>query len=225
MSPYYSEGGITIYHGDCREVLPTLEPVDLVFTDPPYGVTYQSNMAAGRGTAPITNDGTRLSLALYRQVIPILKAAHILWFTRWDAWPDVWMNLGQYFPIRGLLVWDKCSPGMGDLNHWGPSYELIASAGSGSITGGRDGSVFRYPTVSPHNRAHPTEKPNELLAYLIGKMQPAAILDPFMGSGTTLRAAKDLGRRAIGIEIEERYCEIAANRLRQEVLDFSEATA
>ena len=126
IQPYYERDGIVIYHGDCRDILPELEPVDLVLTDPPYGVTYESNTGGRRGKEPITNDGTRISLRLYRQVIPLIRARHVLWFTRWDAWPDVWELLGQSFPMRGLLVWDKGTPGMGDLSHWGPSYELIA---------------------------------------------------------------------------------------------------
>jgi site-specific DNA-methyltransferase (adenine-specific) len=175
-------------------------------------------MAVGHGTIPITNDGTRLALALQRVIIPRLRARHVLWFTRWDAWPDVWMELGGWFPLRGLLVWDKGTPGMGDLNHWGPSYELIASAGSGKTTGSRDQSILRYPTVPPARRHHPTEKPTSLLEYLIGKIDAATVLDPFAGSGSTLVAARNLGRRAIGIEVEERYAETAARRLSQGVL-------
>lgn len=219
MKPYYSDDLVTIYHGDCRDVLGALDDQsDLALTDPPYGVNYVSNMAVGRGTTPITNDGARLSLRLYKAVIPMLAVQHVLWFTRWDAWPDVWEILGSAFPMRGLLVWDKGSPGMGDLDHWGPSYELIASVGSGRIVGGRDGSVLRYNTVPSANRLHPTQKPVELLAYLISKLEARSVLDPFMGSGSTLVAAKSLGRRAIGIEIEERYCEVAAQRCSQEVL-------
>jgi site-specific DNA-methyltransferase (adenine-specific) len=220
LKPYYQDEAVTIYHGDCREVLPLLssETVHLVLTDPPYGVTYESNRVVGRGTNPISNDGTRLSLRLYRQTIPLLKTQHLLWFTRWDAWPDVWDLIGQSFPLRGLLVWDKGHPGMGDLSHWGCSYELIASAGKGQITGARDSSILRYSPVQPKNRKHPTEKPESLLAYLIEKLDAHLTLDPFMGSGATLTAAKDLGRKAIGIEIEERYCEIAAKRMAQAVL-------
>src|SRR5262249_52793034 len=149
---------------------------------------------------------------------PILRADHVLWFTRWDAWPDVWMDLGAWFPLRGLLVWDKGSPGMGEVAHWGPSYELIASAGAGKTTGSRDQSILRYPTVPPARRAHPTEKPVPLLEYLIGKLDVATILDPFAGSGATLIAARNLGRRAVGVEVDERYCEAAARRLSQGVL-------
>lgn len=221
MEPYYDDGFATIYHADCREVLPDIAPVDLVLTDPPYGVAYSSNYNIGRGTQPITNDGTRLSLALYRQVIPMLRARHILWFTRWDAWPDVWLLLGHHFPVRGLLVWDKGSPGMGDLAHWGPSYELIASVGKGRTTGSRDGSILRYNAPPSQNRLHPTQKPVALLAYLIGKLAPETVLDPFMGSGTTLTAARQSRSRAIGIESDERYCEIAAKRCAQDVLNLA----
>lgn len=216
MKPYYCDELVTLYHGDCREV--ELPKVNLVLTDPPYGVTYVSNAGVGKGTLPITNDGARLSLRLYRQVLPRLSADHVLWFTRWDAWPDVWGELGQWFPLRGLLVWDKGTPGMGDLNHWGPSYELIASAGTGRIQGSRDCSILSFQGVHSDRRDHPTEKPIRLLTYLIEKLAAKTVLDPFAGSGTTLAAAKSLGRRAIGIEIEERYCERAANRLCQGTL-------
>lgn len=222
MSPYYQDEHVTLYHGDCREVLPSLEPVDLVLTDPPYGVTYVSNWTAGRGVRPITNDGTRLSLALYRTVLPILRADHVLWFTRWDAWPDVWAELGQWFPMRGLLVWDKGSPGMGDLNHWGLSYELIASAGAAKLEGSRDSSILRYNAPSPTTRLHPTEKPQALLRYLLGKVNPTTVLDPFAGSGSTLAAAASQGRSAVGIEIDERNCEVIARRFDQGCLDFGE---
>lgn len=221
MKPYYQDGAVTIYHGDCREL--ELPRADLLLTDPPYGVTYVSNAGVGKGTQPISNDGARLSLRLYRQVLPQIKATHVLWFTRWDAWPDVWGELGQWFPLRGLLVWDKGTPGMGDLDHWGPSFELIASAGTGRISGGRDGSILRFPGVPSGDRHHPTEKPVALLSYLMGKLDARTVLDPFMGSGATLLAAKNAGRKAVGIEIEERYCEAAAKRCAQEVLDMGAA--
>jgi site-specific DNA-methyltransferase (adenine-specific) len=223
VKPYYDDGQCVIYHGDVLDVLPELDRVGLCLTDPPYGVNYVSNTGGRRGKEPITNDGTRVSLSLYRRLIPQLQADHVLWFTRWDAWPDVWGILGHWFPMRGLLVWDKGTPGMGDLSHWGPSYELIASAGLGKTTGGRDQSILRFAGVGNAARRHPTEKPVDLLAYLIEKLQPSSVLDPFMGSGATLEASVRVGVPAIGIEIEERYCEIAAQRLGQEVLDLGTA--
>jgi DNA modification methylase len=200
-----------------------MEPksVDAVITDPPYGVTYQSNRNVGQGATPITNDGTRISLALYRKVIPLLaslKPTHMLWFTRWDAWPDCWDVIGAHFPIRGLLVWDKGTPGMGDLRHWGPSYELVASVGWGQIRGKRDGSVLRFNTTPPGNRNHPTEKPIDLLSHLIEKTTDPGdvVLDPFMGSGTTGVAAIRAGRKFIGIEIDPRFFAVAQARIEAE---------
>lgn len=216
--PYYDQDGITIYHGDCIDILPHLSRADLALTDPPYGIAYQSNSAVGRKTKPITNDGTRLSLALYRQVFPRLKADHVLWYTRWDAWPDVWAIMGQYFHLRGLLVWDKGTLGMGDLNHWGLSYELIASAGNAKIVNGRDGSILRFNGVPSANRLHPTEKPVAMMEYLITKTAAQSVVDPFCGSGCVLVAAKSAGAKAVGIEVDEKYCEIAAKRLAQSVL-------
>lgn len=223
MEPYYQDELVTLYHGDCREV--QLPSADLALTDPPYGVSYSSNSGVGRGTRPITNDGARLALRLQRAVLPHLDVKHVLWFTRWDAWPDVWVDLGQWFRMRGLLVWDKGTPGMGDLNHWGPSYELIASAGEGNTLGSRDQSVLRFATAPSKDRLHPTEKPLDLLTYLLRKMGPSSVVDPFAGSGSTLAAAKALGIPATGVEIDERYCEVAAKRLAQGVLDFGAITA
>lgn len=218
LKPYFDDGLTTIYHGDSRDILPRLGRFDLMLTDPPYGVTYVSNSGAGKGTKPITNDGTRLSLRLYRELIPTIEADHVLWFTRWDAWPDVWGELGQSFPLRGLLVWDKGTPGMGDLSHWGLSYELIASAGSGKLVGGRDSSILRFSGVSPSSRIHPTEKPVPLLRYLIEKMGATTVVDPFMGSGSTLEAARQLGVRSVGIETDASYCAAAAERFTQAVI-------
>lgn len=167
LRPYYEDANVEIYHGDSVDVLPSLGRFDLCLTDPPYGVAYQSNRMAGKGAKPITNDGTRLSLALYRQILPKIKADHLLWFTRWDAWPDVWAILGQYFPLRGMLVWDKGTPGMGDLSHWGLSYELIASAGTAKISGGRDSSILKiqwrgipWPRSSHRKTASPAGIPD-----------------------------------------------------------------
>src|SRR5690606_12528640 len=98
-------------------------------------------------------------------------------------------------------------------------YELIANAGSGTCVGGRDGSIHRYNAPAPASRAHPTEKPAPLLTYLIGKLGAATVLDPFAGGGSTLLAARLAGVRSVGIEVDERYCELIARRMSQGVLD------
>lgn len=200
MTPYYSEAGITIYHGDCREVLPSVT-ADVMVTDPPYGMAYDSGW---RTDNPVRGDR---GIKVRDDVL-----------MEWGARPAIVFG-GRMCPrpvtYREVLVWDKGGwPGMGDLSFpWGPSHEEVYVLGT-AFSGPR--RVLRHARLTG-TLQHPTEKPlgliTDLVAYTIG-----TILDPFMGSGTTLRAAKDLGRRAIGIEIEEKYCEIAANRLRQEVL-------
>ena len=126
---------------------------------------------------------------------------------------------------RQVLIWDKGPAlGMGALDiPWKPSYEEIYIIGYGWVGKRDEGSVLYCPPVqsmAKNGRVHPNEKPLPLLARLLAKAPQGTILDPFMGSGTTLRAAKDLGRKCIGIEIEEKYCEIAVKRLAQEVLSF-----
>lgn len=196
MTPYYERDGIVIYHGDCREILPALDPVDLVLTDPPYGIGLAANPFRQRFEAAEW-DGEPVDGDLLRCVIEKGRDA-IVWG-------------GNYFGLpahQRFLVWDKVQP------------EDFSSAMCEQAWTTLDGpaKMFRRHVVS-YEKWHPTQKPVELMRWCIGLApEPATILDPFMGSGTTLRAAKDLGRKAIGIEIEERYCEIAVKRLAQEVL-------
>ncbi len=201
MKPYYEHAGITIYHGDCREVLALLPTVDLVLTDPPYGIGLAANPFRQRfevdkwDDMPVDND-------LLWRCINLGKHA-IVWG-------------GNYFALpahQRFLVWDKVQP------------ETFSSAMCEQAWTSLKGpaKIFRRRVVS-YEKWHPTQKPVELMRWCIGFVPDAqTILDPFMGSGTTLRAAKDLGRRAIGIEIKERYCEIAARRLSQEVMQFEVA--
>jgi len=227
MKPYYEEAGITIWHGDCRDVLPSLPRADCIVTDPPYGVEYQSN---------------------HRQIkFEVIEGD--------DEYPDDWLYFASKLVERGsiyvfcneesldacrgvlnkhgwssnrLLIWDKQSTSGGDLQNYGLRTEFIVYGTQmfrPKLNGSRDGNLISIPRVRPQDLKHPNEKPHLLMSYLVMKSTNPleVVLDPFMGSGTTLRAAKDLGRKAIGIEIEERYCEIAANRLRQEVLNFEAA--
>jgi site-specific DNA-methyltransferase (adenine-specific) len=211
--PYYSEGGITIYHGDAREILPSVE-ADVLVTDPPYGVAYVSNASRHGSTPPIAGDH---NVDLRDWIMAAWGDHPSIVFGSWRA---------PRPKCRTLLVWDKGdSPGMGDLTlPWGPSHEEIYIRGAGWVAERRRGGVLRHPTLSAGDSRrpdHPTPKPVPLMVDLLRTCQSTwVIFDPFMGSGPTLRAAKDLGRRAVGIEIEERYCEIAARRLGQEVMDF-----
>ena len=208
MTPYYEDGSCTIYHGDSRELIGSVSVEGFMVTDPPYGMAYTS----GWSGASITNDDTT---ATRDAVLRAWSSRPALVCGRWSAPRPV--------NTRAVLIWDKGDwPGMGDLTlPWGPSTEEIYVLGTGFV-GKRSGSIVRCAERPSGTTArHPTEKPVALMRRLVGWCAPLAdVFDPFMGSGTTLRAAKDLGRRAIGIEIEERYCEIAARRLAQEVLDF-----
>jgi site-specific DNA-methyltransferase (adenine-specific) len=225
LKPYYQDEAVTLYHGDARDVLPDLaDEVDLVLTDPPYG---QQFAGAGVMTAKanVRADGARQGVRVARQVLfcageRMKPDAHALVFCHWESWPDFYDACSALFPIKSGLIWHKDRGGMGDTEmEYSRDYEVILFGAHGRrpIAGRRDGAVIKgFPPVGS-SREHPTEKPIPLLKYLIEKHAPAGglVLDPFAGSGTTLRAAKDLGRRAIGIEIEERYCEVTARRMGQ----------
>jgi DNA modification methylase len=218
MKPYYEDDAVTIYHGDCREILPTLM-ADAVVTDPPYGIAYVGSV----GGSSIHSQGgkrSRKSEAIVGDREPFDPALLL-------GYPYVAMFGAQHYASRlpdggTLHVWDK----RGD-------YKPVHTADFDTVWINRKepGRILRCVWRGicrevEHDQAivHPTQKPLRVMEWVIGMFPDAAVIaDPFMGSGTTLRAAKDLGRRAIGIEIEERYCEIAARRMGQEVLDFGEA--
>lgn len=213
--PYYDDGkGIVIYHGDCREILPHLPKVDLVLTDPPYGINHPTNYAArGRG-----------GLAACQDYPPVFDDDKPFDPTFLLKWPCILWGANYYAqllpPVSGWLVWDKERPD--DLDQ--ATCEL---AWTNFVKGCRR---FKFlwngcMRAGKEALAHPTQKPEALIKWcLILKWTPPGVVcDPYMGSGTTLRAAKDLGRKCIGIEIEEKYCEIAARRLQQEVFNFEPA--
>ena len=223
MKPYYDAGGVTIYHGDARDVLQdTFPSVDLILTDPPYGQAF-----AGQGiktaTANIRADGARSGgrvarEALFHSCELLAHDGHALVFCHWESWPDFYDAVSALVPIKNALIWWKNRGGMGDCEmEYARDYEVIlyAARGRRAMNGGRPGAVIAgFPPVGA-DRLHPTAKPVPLCALLVKRhTEPQQmVLDPFMGSGSALVAAKELGRRAIGIEIEERYCEIAAKRL------------
>jgi DNA modification methylase len=229
MTPYYSEGGIDIYHGDCREILPSIGMADLIVTDPPYGIGWAATSRRKHGHEGfrmiVGDDGSVDVIGVLKLSQAQLKEGrHMYVFGPFDL---------SELIVRppATLIWDKCLFGVGDLSiPWGPSYEPIQFAvdarrqqktirgKDGLAARMRRGSVIRIqrPHASGASR-HPSEKPVDLLRQLIesSSVFDERVLDPFMGCGSTLVAAQLEGRRAIGIEIEERYCELAAKRVSQ----------
>lgn len=302
MTLYYESGGITIFHGDCREVLPMLGPVDHVITDPPYGVLSES------WDAMSSRELARLTMAWASAVAGLADSATIFFGERTRE--IVSPILHSLYPRVRQLIWNKLGGGVAEDKlfysfesiyhcHQGDSWEVAepkalrvgaciaqarvaAGLSRGAVDmatrGKKTGLCFRWeeaaclPTPAqvevlrtlmalgedfdealadasrsrdavleaardethkraargtdvlsyapPSDRSHPTQKPLPLMRELVSLFTDPGetILDPFMGSGTTLRAAKDLGRKAIGIELEEKWCEVAARRLAQGVL-------
>jgi len=198
--PYYDQDGITIYNADCRDILPLLPKVDLVLTDPPYGIGEHGGKCRTRGkSAP-----NHVSLGWDNET-PAVEVFD--WIFEKSSAQVIWG--ANYFtdknlpPSMGWLYWNKCMGG--DF-----------SDGELAFTSRRN--ALRSITIpqTSHNIQHPTQKPVKLMTWCLSFFPDAqTILDPFMGSGTTLVAAKLLGKRAIGIELEEKYCQIAVERLAQ----------
>lgn len=213
-TPYYDRDGITIYCADCRDVLPHLEPVDLVLTDPPYGIDYQSAWRIGwQRKEKIANDD-EFPLWIFDCLVP--RVAMMVW-CRWDTLPILPQP-------KSFICWDKGVHSMGDLKHeFGRQWEACAFyPGPEHEFTHRPVDVVRAMRVAPEKLLHPNEKPIGALLPMINCHPKGTVLDPFMGCGTTLVAAKQAGCRAIGIEINEEYCRIAVERLRQRVLAWGD---
>jgi len=213
---YYADEWVTLHLGNCLEVADWLA-ADVLVTDPPYGMAFTSGHSGYFGTSRILGDDTTETRDAALAAWGTLPA---LVFGRW--------SVERPHGTRMVLTWEKGNHvGMGDLAiPWKPNTEEIYVLGSGFV-GHRGSSVLKCNAIAgtvgrgaDGSRSHPTEKPVALMAELIRKCPPGVVTDPFAGSGATLRAAKNEGRRIIGVEIDERYCEIAARRLSQGVLDF-----
>jgi len=232
---YYEEPKGVIYCGDCLEILPLLPEgsVDLVVTDPPYGIQYQSNWASKTGNMKdrIRNDKMQNWLNLADNLFPLLEsisAEDSEWyvFCGGGGTPSLaylWLCLDELrrAKVKNLLVWDKEYPGMGW--DWRFQYETIFQCQTGdglnnNMNGSKRSNILRCKNIIPQKGHHPTEKPVPLILQILIPKPSNLVLDPFLGSGTTAIAAKQLGRKFIGIEIEPKYCEIAKQRLAQEEL-------
>ena len=252
MKPYYQEDAVTIYHGNSIEAMNSMDEksIDMIFTDPPYGLNYNDGDMASQREAifggnkqamaprPIANDGAieakELFGAMLKQAKRILRRGSCCCccccgggpkplFAEWTLMMDAEIGFKQ------AVVWDKGGLGMGI--HFRRSYEFVLIAQNGDPchvwNGGKTTSnVWSIPKIIPRGKTesepgeHPTEKPIDLPMKAIQLFTNAGelVLDPFMGSGSTLEAAKLCGRKAIGFDVEEKYCEMAARRCAQEVL-------
>lgn len=215
-TPYYQDEHVTLYHGDCREIVPTLGRFDLLLTDPPYGIGRDVGMMGGKGRTGLCPRTPKVYAGGWDSGRPVeglllaLSAAGIAIIWGGNYYTDV---LGQQ---AKWLVWDKCQtmPSYSDAElAWttlgGVAVKMLRHSGNGLLAAEKD-------------RCHPTQKPMALMLWCIRLAGESAhtILDPFAGSGTTGVAAKLMGRKAVLVEREERYCEIAAKRLSQRVLEF-----
>lgn len=201
MTPYYEQDGITIYHADCMDVLPFVT-ADVVLTDPPYGVLSESGLAATRRSGGNKDNGVMTwDIAPCADALALILGigkAHAIWGGCHLALP----------PTLGYLVWDKKIDGLnfGEVEYCWTDLKFAPR-------------VFRLRAVGiDGGKQHPTQKPVALMRWCLQFLPDGTVLDPYAGSGTTLVAAKRHGRCAIGIEINEAYCEIAAKRLAQGVL-------
>jgi site-specific DNA-methyltransferase (adenine-specific) len=218
MKPYYEHAGVTIYHGDCREVLPALEPVELMLTDPPYGISLNTdNSRFSGGTAGnIARKGNGVGTANGKSIIEDDKPFDPSFLLKYGRAQIIWgwNHFADKLPRGRCLVW---------LKRYDEAFGSFLSDAEVAWMSHGYGVYCRRDLSNnaiANERTHPCQKPQTLMTWCMGFFPMGSVLDPFMGSGTTLRAAKDLGRKAIGIEIEEKYCEIAAKRLSQEVFDF-----
>jgi DNA modification methylase len=206
-APYYQDDLVTLYNGDCREILPTLTGFDAIVTDPPYGIASIWTGGKGHGWGNAQSEVGSTRNAWDREApeivtsLPALAEHSIIWG-------------GNYFPLpprRGWLVWDKLvrqfTSGHAELA-WTTLDQPIRAFN------------FANGQLASEGKFHPTQKPVSLMEWCIRFLPPtcSTVLDPFAGAGTTLLAAKNEGRRAIGIELDESYCEIAAKRFGQDTL-------
>ena len=224
-TPYYSDDHVTLWHGDCIELADLWTCADVLVTDPPYGIDWAPAIGGYKGKGS-QSPGPRVAgdatTAIRDTMLMAWGPRPRIVFGSWRApRPEA---------VDHRLIWHKQGQAPGPANAaFMLQDEEIYVSGQGFR---RSSPPLRSVITTREARSvevarigHPTPKPVELMTLLLDRCPPGTIADPFAGSGSTLVAAKALGRKAIGVELEERYCEIAARRLSQDVLDFTEATA
>lgn len=220
MTPYYQDNLVTLYHADCLDILPGVSGVKFTLTDPPFGVQWRSNRRKVRHDHIKNDDGLAWVPDVYSAIYSsLLTDALVFSFYGWpdaDRFVGEWKRIG--FGLKSHFVWVKGNIGLGWFSRGQHEVAYLLTKGSPLRPELAISDVLFADTTG--NDLHPTQKPESLCRDLISTFSKPGdlISDPFSGSGTTLVAAKRLGRRAVGIEIEERHCETTAERLRQTTL-------
>jgi site-specific DNA-methyltransferase (adenine-specific) len=232
IEPYYEDESVVFYHSPCEDLMEegiiTQGSLSIVLTDPPYGINFTSAHRKRRThiARPIVGDD-HLPVEIIEDLAPLLRDTGALyWFCTEDGiTPFAEAAVAAGLIKRRVLVWDKLNWASGDLEgDWASRLEYICWAAKGRhlLRGGRPHNLLQYHREASGSQdfKHPSQKPLDLLYKIIETSTDPGdlIFDPYSGSGSTLRAAKDLGRKAIGCEVEEIYCEVVAKRLGQGVL-------
>ncbi len=218
---YFKDEAVVIYHADCRDILPSIpdKSIDLVLTDPPYGVSFKK-----KGEPYMIGDHINPLPWLYPNLHKILKDdGAVFAFSSMSYVTESLLSFQTYFKLHNIIIWDKINPIYPRSKaHFRLQYEpiLYGSKGLHNLKNKKSGDVIQCQIPRGNIRKHPTQKPVDLIKTILNSTLDTKeiILDPFLGSGTTAYCAKKLGRKCIGIEIEEKYCEIAAKRLSQSVM-------
>lgn len=228
MTPYYEDNLVTIYHGDALDVLPRITSADAVVTDPPYTFGLGSTMRAGQkigGWGDLMNNARWYASWLVEcQRMTEHRQGSAWVFNSWRSFPVLARAADMVdWDIASLLVWDKEWIGPGGPRGLRPSYELVALLAHRDfkIENRSLPDIWRSQWSALKPNGHPAEKPVPLLSRIISESGAGSVVDPFCGSGSTLIAARMVGATAIGIEIDERWCEVAAQRCRQGTLELA----
>jgi site-specific DNA-methyltransferase (adenine-specific) len=216
-----------IIHGNCLNVLPTLSKnsFDLLLTDPPYGMDFKSGW---NNKSKIKNDKIEDTILLFdealKQTVNLLKEdAHFYIFGNINFLELIKPIIEKHLNLKNILIWDRGVIGMGDLKSYGNSFDIIYFGYNKKykdLNGNRDRDILNFNRVTPSKNIHPTEKPIDILEYLIKKstMENNKILDPFAGGGSTLLASKNTNRKCTGIELEEEYFDMINLKLQGELV-------
>ena len=218
LKPFFKKGCVTIYCGDCLKIIPQLDSkFDWCVTDPPYGTQgdggYGRTQIHGRNGRRIKNDE---SLDTFQKILALLKPENICSFCS----PKKVAEMMECFGLHNLIqrhefIWNKKTPGLGAVRY---THESIFIATKNELDGKKsNGSIFDGIAPARKN-THPHEKPINVVGSILDILKPASVIDPFMGTGVMAIACAERGISYVGIEIEHKYCQLAVERLKQDLL-------